>query len=114
MPLMRAVLSAGDWLYIPCGYWHKADAAVSEEPAISLAIGVMSPAAIEVYDFLRNRLLDSLLWRQRLPVRGEASPHSREQLAARYRELFDQLAEDLAAQWRDGTFLQAFLNRGQS
>jgi len=24
-PLMRVLLSAGDWLYIPCGYWHKAE-----------------------------------------------------------------------------------------
>lgn len=65
MPLMRCLLRAGDWLYIPNGYWHRADA-VSESAAISLAVGVMSHAAICVWDCLRSELLDSLLWRQRL------------------------------------------------
>ncbi len=26
MPLMRVLLRGGDLLYIPCGYWHKAEA----------------------------------------------------------------------------------------
>ena len=51
MPLMRCALEAGDWLYIPAGYWHMANA---EQTAISLAIGVMSHAAIEVLDLLRS------------------------------------------------------------
>jgi ribosomal protein L16 Arg81 hydroxylase len=111
MPLMRVVLAAGDWLYIPCGYWHKADASVSEETAISLAIGVMSPTAIEVYDHLRTRLLDSLLWRQRLPIRGAASPHSSDELMSLHRDLFHQLAADLNGLLHDDEFLQSFLMR---
>jgi len=94
MPLMRCGLSAGDWLYIPAGYWHKAEG-VGEKPSISLAVGVMSPAAITIYDRLRRRLLDSLLWRQRLPITGAASPLSKEELRARYRELLAQLSGDL-------------------
>ena len=62
MPLVRGLLSVGDWLYIPCGYWHKAEARDSDETAISLALDVMSPSAIDVYDYLRARLLNSLLW----------------------------------------------------
>ncbi len=111
MPLMRVLLSAGDWLYIPCGYWHKADARDSDDTSISLALGVMSPSAIDVYDFLRGRLLDSLLWRQRLPVNGAASPVSHDQLVERYRELFEQLAEDLARTLRNERCVRDFLAR---
>lgn len=110
-PLMRVLLSAGDWLYIPCGYWHKANARDSDETAISLALGVMSPSAIDVYDFLRGRLLDALLWRQRLPVNGTASPASNDQLVERYRELFEQLADDLAKTLRDERCVSDFLAR---
>ena len=111
MPLTRVTLSAGDWLYVPCGYWHKADARDSTETSISIALGVMSPSAIDVYDFLRHRLLNSLLWRQRLPVDGSASPLSATETASRYQDIFDQLADDLGTQLRDDAFLRDFLSR---
>ena len=114
MPLMRVLLSAGDWLYIPCGYWHKAEARDLDETAISLALGVMSPSAIDTYDYLRARLLDSLLWRQRLPVNGAASAVSSDELVSHYRELFEQLADDLAKTLRDEQFVCDFLARGES
>ena len=111
MPLTRVTLSAGDWLYVPCGYWHKADARDSTETSISIALGVMSPSAMDVYDFLRHRLLNSLLWRQRLPVDGSGSPLSVTETATRYQDIFDQLADDLGAQLRDDAFLRDFLSR---
>jgi ribosomal protein L16 Arg81 hydroxylase len=94
MPLMRCGLSAGDWLYIPAGYWHMAQG-VGGEPSISLAVGVMSRTGLSIYDQLRPRLLDSLLWRQRLPITGAAAPLSKEELRERYRELLGQLSADL-------------------
>ncbi len=101
MPLLRVLLQAGDWLYIPCGWWHKAQAADAKETAISLAIGVMSPAAISIYDALRPKLLESLLWRQRLPVAGEAADLSEDELRDAYREILAQLADDLGKMLRD-------------
>ena len=93
MPLMRARLGAGDLLYIPCGYWHRAEALGCETgsaaevsrrgdqspfsqnrksgqtpAALSLAIGVMSRTAMDVHEFLRHKLVESLVWRQRLPL----------------------------------------------
>jgi hypothetical protein len=53
--------------------------------AISLAVGVMSRSAMDVYEFLRRRLVESLVWRQRLPIVG---PASREELEATYAHLF--------------------------
>ena len=42
MPLLKCPLAAGDWLYIPAGYWHMGH---SEEASLTLSIGVMSPTA---------------------------------------------------------------------
>jgi len=114
MPLMRVSLKPGDLLYVPCGYWHKADASKSPATAISLAVGVMSRTAIDVFDFLRRRLLDSLFWRQRLLIVGPASAMSAEQIEAAYRELFAQLGADVAKRFADPRLVEEFLNRRAS
>lgn len=105
MPLSRCDLSAGDWLYIPAGYWHKG---ASREASISLAIGVMFPAAIDVFDFLRGKLLHSLRWRQRLPLCGEIASDSDKTRAA-YSDLFLELAADAAKELRDESLVDAYL-----
>jgi 50S ribosomal protein L16 3-hydroxylase len=91
MPLMKCELAAGDWLYIPSGYWHMGQ---SSETAISLAIGVQPRTAVDVFDFLRPQIIESLLWRQRLPVAGAAAGLNAE-LKAEYAKLFEQLGEEL-------------------
>jgi 50S ribosomal protein L16 3-hydroxylase len=93
MPLMRVVLRAGDLLYIPCGYWHRAQVPAGSDVAISMAIGVMSRSAMNVFDMLRSRLLGSLLWRQRLPVTHHLSFEDAE---AAYVRLLGELAKDFA------------------
>ena len=95
MPLVRCELAAGDWLYIPSGYWHMGE---SRETAISLAIGVQPRTAVDVFDFLRPQILDSLFWRQRLPVAGAAAAANdrlREQYAAVFKQLGPELQERL-------------------
>jgi ribosomal protein L16 Arg81 hydroxylase len=109
MPLMTVSLGAGDLLYIPCGYWHKADAVRSTEAAISLAVGVMSRTAVDVFDWLRRRVVDSLLWRQRLPIVGAASGMSVEELEGAHRELFTQLGRDLGKMFEDERVIEQFL-----
>ena len=99
MPLMRVVLQAGDLLYIPCGYWHRGYTLDNSETAFSIAVGVMSHSAMDVYDLLRNELLDSLVWRQRLPmgpvvVTGDEG--SQPELSVAYEHLLAQLASDLS------------------
>jgi ribosomal protein L16 Arg81 hydroxylase len=105
MPLSRVRLRAGDLLYIPCGYWHRAEAAATVETCISLAIGVMSPAAIEILDVLRPVLIESVVWRQRLGVGVEAN------LEGRFRTLLEMLADDAARTLRDPRFLEKVLQR---
>lgn len=62
-PLTRCRLSAGDWLYIPHGYWHRTHA-VSQ--SISLALGLMLPSAVDLLEFLLRELPGAVEWRQRL------------------------------------------------
>jgi ribosomal protein L16 Arg81 hydroxylase len=109
MPLMNCTLAAGDWLYIPAGYWHKAVAADPKFESISIAVGVMSVPALSLLDYLRPRLAASLLWRQRLPVTGQAAAHDQEQLREEYRRIFADLLADLTEQFNDRQFLSGFL-----
>jgi len=102
MPLLRVVLTPGDLLYIPCGHWHRAKAVDERAPSISLAIGVMAPAAIDVLAFLRPRLIQSLVWRQRLPLEtGDESTHET------YRRLLRSLVDDLHHTLAEGNVVDA-------
>lgn len=105
MPLMQCLLEAGDWLYIPHGYWHRADA---KTESISLAVGVLLPSSIDVFDLLRQRLLNSLLWRQRLPVVDPRQDQAGELEREKYRELFRQLGDDLQQMLHSEAFLNAW------
>lgn len=107
MPIMDCRLAAGDWLYIPAGYWHVANAV---EESISLSVGVMTRSAIEVLDFLRERLLHSLRWRQRLPPTGSLSGSPPDELGEQYQTLFAELAEDVRRLLLDERFVRDFLS----
>lgn len=106
MPLGRCLLSAGDWLYLPHGWWHQAEA---RGESVSLAVGVLSPAALDVYDFVRARLLSSFQWRQRLPVVGAASPRTADEQTAEYQQCFSALGADLAKLFNDAALVRDYL-----
>jgi ribosomal protein L16 Arg81 hydroxylase len=95
MPAMQCTLAAGDWLYIPAGYWHRTSAAAH---STSLSVGILSPSGMDVFDFLRNQLRDDLRWRQRLPVLGSANEKTEEELKAELAAHFADLAADLQRQ----------------
>lgn len=106
MPMMECILLPGDWLCIPGGYWHSAQAG---EESISLSIGVQAPTALDLYDSLRSELLSSLRWRQRLPVVRSPSGVVAEESAAHLHELCVALSNDLARQLTDARLIQRFL-----
>jgi ribosomal protein L16 Arg81 hydroxylase len=106
MPALKCMLHAGDWLYIPSGYWHMGAAS---ETAISLAIGVMPRTGIDLYDHFRRLALDSMVWRQRLPVLGQAATLDEEQLRAAVLELAKQLSTDLERAVTRPSFVNSLL-----
>lgn len=107
MPLWSCVLRPGDWLYIPTGWWHSARGA--EADSITLAIGLMTPSAIELLDFLKRELLDSLVWRQRLPVLGAANPAAPEDLVRVHQSILKDLGRDLARLLSDEALARRFM-----
>ena len=107
MPVMKCTLGPGDWLYIPAGYWHVASA---DADSISLAVGLQTPTALDVLDLVRQRLLNSLRWRQRLPVTGAATPHSAAELQSELQVLLSELADDLRQQLCDASLTEQLLH----
>lgn len=106
--VMECVLKAGDWLYIPPGYWHAAQA---EELSISLSVGVMSPTAIDLLELLRPMLVESLRWRQRLPMSSELSGLCESETRERLREILTDLGQDLAKRLPSDEFVDRYLKR---
>ena len=80
----------GDWVYVPPGWWHQGQAL---EDSLSLAIGVMTPTALDLLDALRRELASSVVWRQRLPVLGELAG---DEEGARWEEILRALGPDVA------------------
>jgi ribosomal protein L16 Arg81 hydroxylase len=91
-PITECQLAAGDWLYIPGGYWHRAQA---PEEALSLSIGLMPPTLLDVLDYMRAALADSPTWRRRLPALGHASELDDARKQEVCGELFAQLGGEL-------------------
>lgn len=107
MPVLHCQLHAGDWLYIPAGYWHRT---VANNESTSLSIGIEASTAIDIFDLLRPQLLQSLLWRQRLPCAGAIANKSQSELLAGYTAILTTLADDLATHLKTGTLAQDFVN----
>jgi hypothetical protein len=78
---------------------------LQDETAISLAVGVMSRSAVDVFDLLRQEALQLLIWRQRLPSpddsQSEDSAGTRETL----RHVLEQLAADATSTLKSPSFL---------
>jgi 50S ribosomal protein L16 3-hydroxylase len=103
---MECVLAAGDWLYIPPGYWHATQA---DELSLSLSVGIMSPTAIDLFNLLRPLLVESLRWRQRLPLTGDLTGIAIGEERQRLRAILSDLGDDLAHRLTSEGFLDAYL-----
>jgi ribosomal protein L16 Arg81 hydroxylase len=106
MPVMSCRLNPGDWLYLPAGYWHKG---IARADSISIAVGIMAPSAIRIFDVVKNQLLKSLLWRQRLPLLGEIEGIQHGEVMSHIRSLLADLEEEVGRVLRDERFLKEFL-----
>jgi 50S ribosomal protein L16 3-hydroxylase len=103
MPVMRCSLRAGDWLYVPNGYWHRTAAS---ELSFSLSIGIMAPTALDLLDFIRHQLVDSLRWRQRFQSFGVERNCT--EVPAEYCDVLAGLAGEIGNLLRDPRVLRNF------
>jgi ribosomal protein L16 Arg81 hydroxylase len=98
-------LEAGDWLYIPSGWWHLAQ---TQTASIHLSVGVMPVVGLHLFAFLRQRLAQDPVWCQRLAwvaEEGGGGAVRAEQARSWWEAMRAQLQQILA---REETF-QAFL-----
>lgn len=75
-PEIRCHLKAGDWLYIPSGWWHKARAVTD---STHLSVGVMARTPLDFLQSLLPELAQNPYWRQRLPIQ-QGADHARDML----------------------------------
>jgi 50S ribosomal protein L16 3-hydroxylase len=98
-------LEAGDWLYIPSGWWHLAQ---TQSASIHLSVGVMPVVGLHLFAVLRQRLAQDPVWCQRLSWvarEGGSGAVRAEQAQQWWEAMRAQLQQVLA---RDETF-QEFL-----
>ena len=74
----------------------------------------MSPTALALLDALRPRLLDSLRWRQRLPVAGLLNEQEEAEQLRCLKEIAADLSQDVARQFMSDEFLTTWLRNKQS
>jgi 50S ribosomal protein L16 3-hydroxylase len=94
-------LEAGDWLYIPSGWWHIAQ---TQTASIHLSVGVMPVVGLDLFAFLRQRLAQDPFWCQRLtwvPQEETGHPARSEHAHQRWEDMRAQLQHVLA---QDQTF----------
>ncbi len=107
-PSWSCTLSPGDWLYIPTGWWHCARGV---EESLTLAVGLMTPSALDFLDFIRQELAGSLPWRRRLPVPGAADPRDDREKTLELSEIGRELGRDLARALGDEETARRFWSR---
>lgn len=88
---IEITLVAGDWLYIPAGWWHRAWTV--EEDSMHISLGVMSKTAIDILPILIKKLSQNSFWRTRLPLHQKFS--NEEEEIAFYQEGMQELSKDL-------------------
>ncbi len=99
-------LAEGDWLYIPSGYWHKTIAGAA---STSLSVGARAATATDYYDFLRQRLIQSIFWRQRLPSPRPHSDLNLTNLKSEYRAVAETLVEQLTEEMLRSSTIEEFI-----
>jgi len=62
---LDVTIAAGDWLYLPSGWWHIAR---TQEESMHLSVGLMPVANTRLFEFLGHWLAQSPRWRMRLPL----------------------------------------------
>jgi 50S ribosomal protein L16 3-hydroxylase len=98
-------LEAGDWLYIPSGWWHVAE---TQTASIHLSVGVMPVVGLHLFAFLQHHLAHDPFWCQRLtwvPQEEAGRPTRLEHAHQRWDEMRAQLQQVLAEEQTFRAFL---------
>lgn len=101
---IKVLLTEGDWLYIPSGWWHKAE---TKSESMHISIGLMPKAAVDFTSFLPQYLSQFPFWRQRVPLLHKLTKEEEKQF---YREAMQKLGDDLKEKFSSDLFLEFYLD----
>jgi bifunctional lysine-specific demethylase and histidyl-hydroxylase NO66 len=90
-PIHRVTLRAGDLLYLPRGYPHRAEA--RDEPSVHVALGVVTTTWVDVFEKALGELKEDPRFRRSLPVGTLADPPSWPALEDDFRALCRRFAD---------------------
>lgn len=102
---IKVTLEAGDFLYIPSGWWHIAK---TQRESMHISIGLMPSSAVDILDYLPQFLAKNVFWRTRMPVHAKFE-NEKEEIAF-YQEAMAKLGKDLSSQLSSEEFITSFLS----
>ncbi|MFA5583487.1 MAG: cupin domain-containing protein [Bacteriovoracaceae bacterium] len=102
---VNVTLKAGDWLYIPSGWWHKAH--TEKEGSMHISLGVLPKSAVNILTHLEKELALNPSWRTRLPLYKEFSSPDEE--ISFYQEGMIGLGKHLTEKMSDPEFIRSLL-----
>jgi 50S ribosomal protein L16 3-hydroxylase len=106
--VLKVMMQAGDWLYIPSGWWHVAK---TQSESMHISVGLMPRSAIDVLEVLPKFLAKNSYWRSRLPVHKNF-PTPEEEIAF-YQDAMMSLGADLKHQIASPEFIKFFLEEAK-
>lgn len=98
-------LKAGDWLYIPAGWWHKAES--PDEDSMHISLGVFSKSAVDVLPVVARELASNPFWRTRFPLYHHFATPDEE--VAFYQEGLKEMGKDIADKLSKPEFIKSLI-----
>lgn len=104
--VLKVLMKPGDFLYIPSGWWHKAE---TQTESMHISIGVMPSSAVRIAQALPAYLAQFPMWRTRMPLHQEFA--SEDEAINFYQIAFEKLGKDLTDKFTSREFIQYFLKQ---
>lgn len=101
---INVTLEAGDFLYIPSGWWHIAR---TQKESMHISIGLMPNSALDILKYLPVHLAKDAFWRTRMPVHMEFKTEEEEILF--YQDALGKIGSELSQKMKDKDFISSFL-----
>lgn len=107
--VLKVLMQAGDWLYIPSGWWHIAK---TQSESMHISVGLMPRSAVDVLEVLPKYLAKNSYWRSRLPVHKNFATEAEE--ISFYQDAMMSLGADLKHQIASPEFIKFFLEEAKN
>lgn len=106
---INVTLEKGDFLYIPSGWWHKAQ---TRKESMHISIGLMPNSALDIVQYLPQFLAQEAFWRTRMPLHVEFNTPEEE--VNFYSEAMEKLGKELSKKMASPEFIKQFIHSRKS